>query len=94
VAGSTTGGRGPGRPCSPGLPLESKLQRRIDLHRQASAYRSRAFAILDTPGTLDDGEALTLVNELMDAASDARAAAGGMISVSWGRRRITYGLDL
>jgi transcriptional regulator with XRE-family HTH domain len=75
------------------VPLPSDMQRRINLHRQASACWRRAESILNHPGALDDPRALDVALALMDRSRELRAHAGGPIGVGWGSRRIVYGLD-
>ena len=76
------------------VPLPSDVRRRINLHRQASACWRRAEAVLSHPGALDDPAALDVALALMDRSRELRAAAGGMIGIGWGSRRVIYGLDL
>jgi hypothetical protein len=76
------------------VPLPSDLQRRINLHRKASACWAQAQRILARPGALDDPRALDAAIRLMDQSHVYRAHAGGLISFGWGSRRIIYGLDV
>jgi hypothetical protein len=76
------------------VPLPSDLRQRIGLHQQASACWWKAQRILDRPGALDDPRALDIALKLMDQSRELRAAAGGMISIGWGSRRVTYGIGL
>jgi hypothetical protein len=76
------------------MQLPADLQQRIALHQQASALRRRAFSILDRPGAMDNASQLYLAGFLMESARRMREQAGGVISISAGHRRVTYGLDL
>jgi len=74
--------------------LPSDVRRRIGLHQQASACWARATRILDRPGALDDPRQLDVALKLMDRSRELRAAAGGLITIGWGSRRVIYGLDV
>jgi hypothetical protein len=73
------------------VPLPSRVQRAIDLHRAADALWIREAAILDDPANLDDARALEECLRLGEQRQRLREEAGPPISLWVGKVRITAG---
>jgi len=73
------------------VPWPGDIGQRIVALQRADALRSEAWALLDRPGALDDGEVLGRVSALMGEAGRLSDIGGGMIVVQIGKRVIRAG---
>ena len=73
------------------VPLPAEIAVRLSAQQQADRLRRQAYALLQRPGTLDDGDALDAVDALLCEARRLSDTAGGMISLYIGNRVIRAG---
>ena len=73
------------------VPLPTRVQRALDLHRAADALWIRENAILDDPANLDDARALEECLRIGEQRRRLREEAGPPVSLWIGKVRITAG---
>lgn len=73
------------------VPLPSDIVRRLQALQRHDALRRQAWALLDQPGALDDGDILDRANALLGEARRLYDAAGGPIEMRIGHRAIRAG---
>jgi transcriptional regulator with XRE-family HTH domain len=75
------------------VPLPGDLARRIDAHRRAAELRRAAYALMDTPGALDDAAVMARAHDMLTESLRLSDIGGGPISIGAGNRRVVYGVD-
>jgi hypothetical protein len=76
------------------VPLPSDIARQLQAMQRHDALRRQAYALLERPGALDDGDVLDLVNALLGEARRLYDAGGGPIEMRIGHRSIRAGFGI